>query len=139
MNTSIQRVANISYTLLLLVIFSPSSHANWTQFNETDTETVYVDLGSIKAEGAVVRIWRLTDFIERQEPFTNPHESMQSLVHVDCQNNVLRNTYTFTYENQMGTGQAQEAFDTPNAKWDPVIPNSVADSLAKMLCTVVNQ
>ncbi|MEI6790842.1 MAG: surface-adhesin E family protein [Myxococcaceae bacterium] len=139
MNTSSQRVTYTLCTLISLVIFSPSSHANWTRFNEIDTEAVYVDLESIKAKGAVVSIWRLTDFIERQEPFTNPHESMQSLVHVDCQNNVLRNTYTFTYENQMGTGQAREAFDTPNAIWEPVIPDSVADSLAKMLCTVVNQ
>ena len=139
MNTSIQRIAYTLCTLLSLVIFSPSSHANWTPFNEIDTETVYVDLGSIKAEGAVVRVWRLTDFTERQEPFTNPHESMQSLVHVDCQNNLIRTTYSFTYENQMGTGQAQAAFDTPNAKWEPGIPNSVADSLAKMLCTIVNQ
>jgi hypothetical protein len=139
MNTSIQRVANISYKLLLLVIFSPSSHANWTQFNETDTETVYVDLGSIKGEGAVVRIWKLTDFIERQEPSTNPYLSIQTLDHVDCQNNLKKTSYTFTYGDSRGTGQAQQAFDTPNAKWEPVIPNTAADSLAKILCTFVNQ
>lgn len=139
MNTYIKRVAYTLCTLLSLVVFSSSSHAEWVGLDDSDTSTIYADSASVKVDGKLVKVWTLTNYKEIQTSGKDSYISMKVQRQYNCNDDLSRSLFIVSYLGHMGTGRSLEGFNVQNNEWRPVIPTSRNDAVLKWACKYISQ
>jgi len=138
MNTSIKRVAYTLCTLLTLVIFSPSSHAEWEKVSSSKgddgtTRIHYVDQDTIVDNGDKVQMWFLTIYSSPFKGSNFTYSSVKAHEEFDCKLKANRLRYIAHYASKDGSGNPLSG-QSIDSKWEPAIPGSILAAMLKFAC-----
>jgi hypothetical protein len=128
-----KRLLPISLTLLILS--SAPAYAEWMSVSKNESgTTVYVDPGTIRRNGNLVKVWELDDNETiRTSAAGISYLSLKVQSEYDCAEEQRRILASYGYSGQMGTGEI--VFSRPDpGKWAPVIPGSVGQSAWVFAC-----
>ena len=118
------------YTLVFTVMFSSTSHADWTKVNENvNGDTHYVDFERIRKHDGFVYFWRLSDYLK---PNSFGDLSVKVYQQGDCKLFRFKDLSRSFHKEPMGAGIGEP--NTPPHKWIYPPPNSVVESVLKSVC-----
>jgi hypothetical protein len=137
-----------TFILILLLAFVSSNAIaeEWVQVAEDAIDIIYVNPSTIRKNGHMVKMWELQsdapevipgldDAVRAAYPnaFRNKPKSIKMQVEYDCKEEQARTLFVYEYTGNMGTGEIiPNSIDT--GKWEPVVPESVGQSLWKYAC-----
>jgi hypothetical protein len=120
--------------ITLLLLSSRPAYAEWVSVSANNSgETVYVDPGTIRRTGDMVKMWALYDFKTIQTVLDTSFLSRESQREYDCVEERTRRIALTYFTGNMGSGTVVYS-DADEQKWEPVQPQSVAQSLWKVAC-----
>ena len=118
---------------LMLLVTATAASAEWTVASGDDEVIQYVDKGSIRRNGNLVKMLDLIDFKTVQTVSGDSYLSDKAQSEYDCKEE-KRRILTFTwFGGKMGTGKVVYSDSDPR-KWKPVSPDSFGATLWKMAC-----
>ena len=118
----------LQLAIVMLSMSSTAASAAWTfagKFNQYDDE--YVNLDSIRRNGAIAQMWTMT----------NGGWSKQSKIdkkEFNCDREMIRSVHSALYDGPMQTGEIIMNWNTIG-EWRAVIPDSWGASLLKLACS----
>ena len=121
----------ILFTLILTVMFSSTSYAEWTKVTaHVNGNTFYVDLERIRKHGGYVYFWGLMD---RLKPSPSGDWSGKTYFQGDCKLFRLKTLSSFFHKEPMGGGRG-EVYTPKKPNWRYANPNSAYEFLLKKVC-----
>ena len=117
---------------LFTLMFSSTSHADWTKIEGVDGPTFYVDYERIRKHEGYVYYWYLTDFLE---PNQYGRLSGKTYIQGDCK--LIRfKALSFSFHNEpMGGGIGEVSEPKGNiGNWRYPPPNTVHESMLQSVC-----
>jgi len=121
-------------TVLLLLCGGPA-YAEWTELGisgeDKDESTNYFDMARIRRAGHLAIIRVLYDYTTTQTIGGKSYLSIKGLRQFNCQEGTWRILAAYLHSEHMGNGNIQRS-DTDARKWQPVVPESVADGEWKL-------
>jgi len=129
---------NIILTVVLTLVSSAAT-AEWVKFQETKYQktTFYLDTDSIKKIGYKRRVWIMQSLSQRR--IIDSDKSFYSAKTqrlVNCREEETTVKYLVMYSEKMGHGDVvgKLAYKDFDNQYTPIIPDSVNDSLMKIVC-----
>jgi hypothetical protein len=117
-------------TILALLIVSPWVWADWEQFEETDSATVYIDKDRIQKNAQFPTLWQLTDL---KRPNPRGILSTRVLLEFDCDEKSRRTIAFTSHKSHMAEGKP--AFKSSEAgQWHPVLEDTVIGKMMALVC-----
>ncbi len=127
------RLAIILVAVLCLSAGGPA-YAEWVSLGDNGHMTVYVDPGTIRRNGNLVKMWTLLDFnTARTLPSGISYLSSKTQEEFDCAEESRRNLSLTNYSNNMGRGDVVIT-DSGEGKWVPIAPGTISQNLWKFAC-----
>ena len=123
----------MKYLLALLMLFASPAWAEWTVSGGSDEFTQYIDIATIRRNGNFVKMWDLKDFktVEKISDYSFLSQKVQS--EYDCKEERERLLAFSWFSGKMGSGTVVYSDNDPT-KWIPIQPDSVAETLWKIVC-----
>lgn len=111
--------------IILLVLSNGPAYAEWVEFtsNEEVGVTVYVDPGTIRRKGSLVKMWNMKDFKTNQSAAFGTYLSFKVLEQYDCEGERMRLLAYTSFSRNMGYGHTVFT-NSDEGKWEPVQPGS---------------
>ena len=124
-----------SFLMILLLLSSRPAYVEWVAVsrNVEAGMTVYIDPDTIRRKGDLVKLWALYDFKTVQTGAGNPYLSFEQQSEYDCTEERMLFLASTRSSGNMGNGNVTDA-DSDEAKWTPVSPRSLGQSLWKVAC-----
>lgn len=123
-----------SIMMLLLAAMSMGAMAEWQKIGINDGDTQYVDSGTIRADGNMVKAWTLIDSKTPKRVGTDEaHLSMKIHEEYDCAQAKFRMLSVSTHTANMGQGRVI-GFSNDPTEWVGVPPDSFAALKLHLLC-----
>jgi hypothetical protein len=119
--------------LLMLLVYSGSTPAEWARVGGNETMVAYADFSSIRENGNVVKMWTLADFKMAEVSGGKQFLSSKSKVEYDCEKKRRRTLYFSWHSGNMGEGE-MVATSSSREKWAPVLSGTVREALWKFAC-----
>jgi hypothetical protein len=123
----------IALMFLLLAASSQSAIAQWVEVGHSNLATVYVDLGTIKRDGSIVKMTDLYDYNESQEITELKFRSSRNRHEYNCGNRSLRLLGFRWFSQNMGKGKVVLR-DNTHRDWNPNAPISFGEKLLEIAC-----
>ena len=123
---------NKALAAALLLLASPA-FAGWTAVGEDPRGTLYADPATIEKTPSTVKMWSLLDYKNFQRMVEVGYFSQKSHVEYDCAGRRMRGLHTTLHAEHMGTGAVIYEDDSAH-EWEPVVPESVSETLWKAAC-----
>ena len=121
---------NKSYLLMISLLASASSQAEWTHFYETRLTDFYVDNASIQPVDGKLQVWILGNSKARKG---SGEISFKSLQQFDCKEKMNRGIAYATFSEEMAAGDKLNETDVPSS-WTLVLSGTAEQTLFKQLC-----
>ncbi len=119
-------------TLIITVMFSSTSFAEWTPVNRSvKGDASHVDFESIRKHDGYVYFWILTDHLK---PSKLGHLSMTTYYQGDCKLFRHKILSVSGYKEPMGKGTGDTSTYS-DEDWDYSHPNSVIEDILKSVCS----
>ena len=120
------------FTLLLTIIFSATSFAEWQYTsNNIDGTEYYIDFEKIRKHDGYVYTWILSDLLK---PDKDGDLSYLSYWQIDCKLFRIMVLQEIYYKGPMGNGSFTEN-NFQNPKWKFAPPDSAAEYNTKIICS----
>jgi len=124
---------------VVLLMVCSVSWAEWEFLSKSSDgeQKVYVNKSTIRKNGAISRMWVLTDFSQVQ---TNAggerYMSDMTLTVYNCRDETVEIVSLVEYSGSMGQGNVVEAhtWQEREWKWEPNVPGSFGETLWKIAC-----
>ena len=116
---------------LVMMLASAPAWAEWTRVGAADDFVTYLDMDTLRKDGAMRRIWELIDLKEK-----NPRDGEWSRVvywEYDCKENRIKGLQASAYSERMGKGQAIRTTTTPGP-WSFTTPGTVGEITSHIIC-----
>lgn len=112
------------------------SWAEWELTQVNDTEIIYHKKSSIRRNGAIAKMWTMTDFPKEQLGSGKPYKSQITQFSYDCKSETVKIITSTVYSDSKGEGVAVSSYlDKDNLlSWEPVIPGSLGETEWKIAC-----
>lgn len=116
--------------MMLLVVVSNSTMAEWKKVIQTPSKGMYVDPTTISYEGNIAKAWILEDI----EKVSNgsPYMSLKWQMEFDCKEKQDKTLSLTSYSGHMGGGIA--SVKPISSNWEPIQQGSVGEILLKNAC-----
>jgi Surface-adhesin protein E len=121
------------FLMLLLVIVSGNALAEWINVGGNEYSTIFADPASILRVGNIVKMPSLFDTDIAQVAGSISFMSSKTLDEYDCEGKRSRTLAFYWYSGNMGQGNMLYS-NTDPGKWNPVMPESVSETLWKFAC-----
>ena len=140
--TSLQRIeehmprtlnVNVVISVCLLTVGAAPAVAAWTQIVETDFVTTYMDLGTIRKQGNIRKVWKLWDFKERQK---RGELSVVLDSEHDCKEKKGRPLEMILYSQNMAKGNVIISSTLDDPEWNEIAPATEGGFTLKTVCNV---
>ena len=118
---------------LMLLVTATAASAEWTVASGDDDVIQYVDKGSIRRNGNLVKMLDLIDFKTVQTVSGDSYLSDKAQSEYDCKEEKVRTLALIFFSGQMGNGKVVYS-DSDTMKWIPVPPGSFGATLWKIAC-----
>lgn len=118
---------------LMLLLAATAASAEWTDVGDSDEFIQYVDRATIRRNGNFVKMWDLKDYKSTQTAAGESFLSTKSQQEYDCKEEKRRLLAFAWFSGQMGNGKVVFSNNDP-AKWAPVQPGSIGETLWKIAC-----
>lgn len=92
--------------LVMLVVFSSGTMAEWTKVNSDEMGAQYIDLGRMQRNGELVKIWTVIDYKEPRKMLGKIFRSVVVQEEYDCENELQRVLFVVANSGQMAAGAA---------------------------------
>ncbi len=120
--------------LMVLMLISTPTLAEWTMIQTGDNENVYVDFDTLQKIGDLVTVSTLNDYSFAQQKkelstqFTELH---------DCKHKKFKALAISYYSENMAKGNVIEAFsfNAPDIAWSDLVNYSVGELKANIICS----
>mgnify|MGYP001371803940 CR=1 FL=1 len=121
--------------ITLLILSSGPAYAEWEVLVENAEAgmTVYVDPGTIRRKGDLVKMWELLDFKTIQTVAGKSFLSSKVQSEFDCLEEQSRELAFWHLSNNLGGGKVV-ASNSNKGEWYPVAPVSISQHLWKFAC-----
>ena len=119
--------------VVLLLVMSANSYAEWTPFSGNDEFTDYIDRTTIRRNGNFVKIWSLTDYKTVQNYPGNSSLSGKTQSEYDCKEERKRTLAFSWFSGQMGNGTLVYS-NSDTGKWSPIQPGSIGEATWEVAC-----
>ena len=121
--------------LLVLALTTAPASAEWAWVaKDVEGNVFYMDWATLKPTALGGRIWGLVDL---KKPKADGARSYKGLTEYDCQEERVRILQSCVYPKPMGSGTSLRCANYPDP-WSYVIPESVAASNLKLICSALN-
>lgn len=132
------RVIVLVLLVMVLVRVSGVVAAEWVALGNAgsgdDYYDIYVNPGTIRKSGNMVKIWSMLDFKTTRVVPGRPSLSVKLQTESDCTNARLRFLYHTRHSGNMGKGNVVSNDDGVPGNWSSVPPASINESLWKYAC-----
>ena len=116
-------------------MISFNSYGEWTKLTEdTEGETYYIDLNTIKKIDGYVYWWDLVNYVEPDDGFM----SVTSFVQGDCEIGRIKELSSTSYTELTGYGE-YESDTTPNPEWDYFPPDTIGGHFLELSCNLTEE
>ena len=122
--------------LITLVLLTGSpAYAEWVEVGGNDQVgmTAYVDPGSIRRKGDLVKMWQLNDFKSVQTREDNSFLSTKKQREFSCAEERTRVLAATQFSGNMGRGTVVWR-NSNEQEWEPVVPGSIGQTLWEFAC-----
>ena len=124
-----------------LMMFCSLSRADWEYATSVETRdgkvTNYYDKSTIRKNGAIVKIWTLSDYsLAQTDSSGEKYMSDKTLVVFNCREEVMALISITYYSGQMGEGQPLWSGTRKESEWEwaPIISGTVGEKSWKTVC-----
>lgn len=133
LNLTLAYLLGFGSLVTLLFLCSVPAHAEWVKAGDNDDFSAYVDLGTIRRNGSLVKMWGLADFktARTQEGITLLSSVYQG--EHDCAEERSRGLAYTWFSDHMGNGNAV-ASNSDTGLWQPVDPESMEETVLEIAC-----
>lgn len=124
-------------TLVVLLLAATAVRADWYELDRTyKNETTYIDLSRIRREGDKAYYWTLSNYTLARDIGGKMALSEVNQSVVDCVRQVQSASYFVWYSgpNASGDGVNFMLVQEELRQYFPIIPGSMADRAAKIVC-----
>jgi hypothetical protein len=132
--------------LMILAVVSSNAAAEWVEVVKAGDDDYYADPSTILKSGNMVKMWELRNSnwsdefknlmkgLEATFPdYRKTALSVKMQIEFDCKEQQTRTLFVYNYTGNMGLGEIiPSTIDTD--KWEPIVPDSVAEALWKYAC-----
>jgi surface-adhesin protein E len=121
--------------ITLFLLSSGPAYAEWVKvgFSQAEGSSTYVDPGTIRRNGALVKIWYLLDSLQSRTVQQSQYLSQKAQAQIDCAEERMR-VLTFTnYSGNMGNGNVVYT-NNDESEWTAVAPGTVGEVLWNFAC-----
>ena len=129
-------LAYVSSFITFLVLSSGHAYAEWTAIGSSESlggYTVYVDPGTIRRNGDLVKVWALTDYTTRQTVADRSFLSSKAQNEFDCAEERQRELAVTWFSGNMGNGNGVWT-NIDETMWRPLAPGSVGQGMWDFAC-----
>ncbi|SCX98311.1 surface-adhesin E family protein [Nitrosospira sp. Nsp13] len=121
--------------VLMLTITSIDVFAELMQVTESKDLTLYVYPTTIRAVGAKVKMWDLTDYKRGMESHgaSGYYWSSKAQIEYDCEEEQSRILTFSHFSEPKGQGRVLYSHEEPS-KWKPIMPESMGQNLWEIAC-----
>ncbi len=124
------------FLFILLLLSSGPAYAEWVVLPGGGDDAglaVYLDPGTIRSKGGLVKMWSLYNYTTLQTNAPAPFSSYKVQNEYDCAEERSRTLVITFFSGQMGRGQPIHS-DSAEDGWHPIAPESIGRSLWKRAC-----
>ena len=127
-------------TMLLLMSSGPA-HAEWVLVVADDEEgmTMYVDPGTIRRNGNIVKRWELMDFKAQRTVSGTSFSSVKFYNEYDCAKTLARVLVMTQFSGNRGKGHVVNSHDKGQRDWSPVEQQTIGQTLWELACKEVTR
>ncbi len=116
--------------LSVLVSLSPPAHAEWEYVASSDFYARYIDPGSARRDGEIIKVWEMDDKAEQDRYGVY---SLRAQTEYDCAGRAYRIAYLSGHSKRQTEGAI--IFSRPmRSDWKPVAPGSLGEATLERLC-----
>lgn len=122
--------------IALILISSAPAYAEWVSVSSSESlggYTAYLDPGTIRRKGHLVKMWGLYDFKTIQTLAGKSHLSLKMQHEYDCTKERSRGLAHTFFSGNMGKGNVVST-DSHESNWNPLEPESIAQGLWELAC-----
>jgi hypothetical protein len=118
------------------LLSSGPAQAEWLSVDRNDELGVstYIDPGTIRRNGNIVKRWEMMDFNTIQTAGNNSFLSVKMQKEYDCADDRFRILAVTEFSGKMGRGNVVYSKDDWNQKWSAVQPESIGQALWEIAC-----
>lgn len=116
--------------LVVLLMLCGSAWAEWVFVAETDEDFFYIDPATIRKDGNMRRVWRLTSFKQPSKDGTLSHRDRSEF---DCTQERYRILELSAHSEPMAGGKVT-AIEKGDGLWDEIAPGTPVEEMLNLLC-----
>lgn len=125
MRTTLKRAGLLS-TVLTVLNTENFAATGWELTTSNDDCSAYIDKGTIRQSGHIVKIWGLTDYkTVKINTEGKRYLSDKTQWEYDCHEEMKRLRYLMQNTGPMGEGRVVQSINNPNDEWVPIVPGSL--------------
>lgn len=108
--------------------------AEWKQVAEgADEAMLFVDFGTFRKDGSIVRFWQLTNFSKPKRSFGKDVFSLRARVEFDCKQERQKLISISLFSEFFAKGEVITSDDT-GTNWSDIPPDTVASTVFQSVC-----
>ena len=123
--------------LVCLMMTCSASYAKWEVYGANDEIKAYVDLETIRKNGAIVKIWELQNFsVIQRTTDGGKYKSQKIYVANDCKSEMRAITSLIAYEGEFGAEVVTYSIHVQEKDWtwNAIVPGSMGQGLWQIAC-----
>lgn len=122
---------------VFLLLAATPVRAEWSLIDETDGVYVYIDPSTLRKRGNTVKLWLMFDWKKSQKAASG-REIRSSVFQkeFDCAEEQDRTLASTHYSEGSGKGNVVGSANTPNAAFEPVVPQTLGMAVFNGACEV---
>jgi hypothetical protein len=120
-----------SLVMLFLAILITPAQAQWEKISENNDLINYIDKSTIKKDGNLRKIWRLTDLKKRE---ITGEMSIRMMVEHDCKEDLFRYLFVSNHSDPMAGGRIINQVRKDEKEWSQVPPETLSATIHKIVC-----
>jgi hypothetical protein len=129
-----QKIMPIKYLLALVMLVALPVSAEWKQVAEgADEAMLFVDFGTFRKDGSIVRFWQLTNFSKPKRAFGKDVFSLRARVEFDCKQEREKLISISLFSEFFAKGEVITSDDT-GTNWSDIPPDTVASTVFQSVC-----
>jgi hypothetical protein len=118
--------------LLVLLLVTNPSWAEWEKVSENDYGNFYIDPATMLKNGSIVRVWWIQNLIKRNQ---GGELSVRMRVEYDCKQERFRYLSFSTHSEAMASGKMLMNSEEGNFPWRDTPRGSPSETRLKIVCS----
>jgi hypothetical protein len=121
---------------ILLLLVSTFSQAEWIHVGSTAEQRYYMTAEGVAFDGAIAKIWIMTDADAPVTSGQTVHISSRNLNWIDCKKRKFKIVAINLFSGHMGEGKTLYMSESESQQeWTSIPPTSMYDTIFKITCT----